>query len=315
VKKDRPRNLPASVRNRLLDRARQAGEDFQLLLTHFVIERLLYRLSQSDWRDDFVLKGAMLFRVWTDKIHRPTRDVDLLGKGDHSVTHVGQVFRAVCALAVEDDGLVFDANSVTAERIKEDQDYEGVRVHCRVRLENAEIVLQIDIGFGDAVTPRTSRIRYPTLLDFPAPDLKAYPRQTVVAEKYQAMVALGIANSRMKDFYDLWVLARTFEFDGPTLSRAIQATFRRRKTDVPATPPLALTEAFATDAQKTRQWAAFLKKGKLEPSGFTLAEVCDFLNQFLMPVSSAIAADTPFEKQWLAAGPWKSQSAAQSPPA
>ena len=249
MKKDRPRNLPASVRIRLLDRARKAGEDFQLLLTHFVIERLLYRLSQSDWRDEFVLKGAMLFRVWTDKVHRPTRDVDLLGRGDHSVSHVRQVFQNVCALAVEDDGLVFDADSVTAERIKEDQDYEGVRVHCRVRLENAEIVLQIDIGFGDAVTPRSTRITYPAMLEFPAPDLSAYPRQTVVAEKFQAMVALGIANSRMKDFYDLWVLARTFEFDGPTLSRAIQATFRRRKTDVPATPPLALTAAFATDAQ------------------------------------------------------------------
>lgn len=306
MKKDKPRNLPASVRNRLRDHARKAGQDFQLLLTHFAIERLLYRLSQSDWRDDFVLKGAMLFRVWTDKVHRPTRDVDLLGKGDHSVSHVRQVFRALCALGVEDDGLVFDPDSVTAERIKEDQDYEGVRVHCPVRLENAEIVLQIDIGFGDAVTPRTTHVRYPTLLEFPAPDLKAYPRQTVVAEKFQAMVALGIANSRMKDFYDLWVLARTFEFDGPTLSRAIQATFRRRKTDVPATPPLALTEAFATDAQKTKQWAAFLKKGKLEPGGLTLAEVCVFLSQFLMPVSIATAAGTAFESHWPAGGPWKS---------
>lgn len=306
MKKDRPRNLPASVRNRLLDRARKSGEDFQLLLTHFVIERLLYRLSQSDWRDEFVLKGAMLFRVWTDKVHRPTRDVDLLGRGDPSISHVRQVFRAVCALAVEDDGLVFDADSVTAERIKEDQDYEGVRVHCPVRLENAKIVLQIDIGFGDAVTPRTARITYPAMLEFPAPDLKAYPRQTVVAEKFQAMVALGIANSRMKDFYDLWVLARKFEFDGPTLSRAIQATFRRRKTDVPATPSLALTDAFARDPQKTQQWSAFLMKGKLEPDGLTLAEVCDFLKQFLMPVSIAAAAGAAFENYWPVAGPWTS---------
>lgn len=305
MKKDKPRNLAASVRNRLLERARKSGEDFQLLLTHFVIERLLYRLSQSDWRDDFVLKGAMLFRVWTDKVHRPTRDVDLLGKGDHSESHIRKVFRALCALAVEDDGLIFNADSVTAERIKEDQDYEGVRVHCRVRLENAEIVMQIDIGFGDAVTPRAAHIHYPTLLEFPAPDLNAYPRQTVVAEKFQAMVALGIANSRMKDFYDLWVIARTFEFDGSTLLRAIQATFRRRKTDVPTTQPLALTEAFATDAQKTKQWAAFLNKGKLEPSGITLAEVCVFLSQFLMPVCMAITAGMDFERRWPPGGSWQ----------
>jgi predicted nucleotidyltransferase component of viral defense system len=304
VKKDKPRNLAASVRNRLLDRARKAGEDFQLLLTHFVIERLLYRLSQSTWRDEFVLKGAMLFRVWTDKVHRPTRDVDLLGKGDNSEAHIKQVFRELCALHVQDDGLVFDFDSVTAERIKEDQDYEGVCVHCRVRLENAAIALQIDIGFGDAVTPRATHIMYPTMLEFPAPEVRAYPQQTVVAEKYQAMVALGIANSRMKDFYDLWVLGRTFEFDGPTLSRAIQATFRRRKTEVPATPPLALTDAFAKDAQKTKQWSAFIKKGKLKPSGIALQEVCAFLNHFLMPMSMATFKGDSFEDHWTAGGPW-----------
>jgi predicted nucleotidyltransferase component of viral defense system len=304
VKKDKPRNLAASVRNRLLDRGRKAGEDFQLLLTHFAIERLLYRLSQSAWRDEFVLKGAMLFRVWTDKVHRPTRDVDLLGKGDSSESHLQHVFRELSALRVEDDGLVFDADSVTAERIKEDQDYEGIRIHCRVRLENAAIPLQIDIAFGDSVTPRADRITYPAMLEFPAPDVRAYPRQTVVAEKFQAMVALGIANSRMKDFYDVWILARTFEFDGPALSRAIAATFRRRKTEVPAIPPLALTEAFSTDPQKTKQWSAFIKKGKLEPSGPSLRQVCAFLDQFLMPVSSAASANLEFEDHWPAGGPW-----------
>ena len=312
MKKDKPRNLAASVRNRLLDRARKSGEDFQLLITHFVIERLLYRLSQSQWRDEFVLKGAMLFRVWTDMVHRPTRDVDLLGKGDNSESHIKQVFREVCALNVEEDGLVFDADSVTAARIKEDQDYEGVRVHCRVRLENAEIVLQIDIGFGDAVTPRAAHISYPTMLEFPAPEMKAYPRQTVVAEKFQAMVALGIANSRMKDFYDVWILARTFEFDGVALSRAIQATFRRRKTELPATPPLALTEAFATDTQKTKQWTAFIKKGKLEPNRISLQEVCEFLNQFLMPVSIASSVGDAFEKHWSAGGPWMQKKGRES---
>jgi predicted nucleotidyltransferase component of viral defense system len=273
-------------------------------LTHFVIERLLYRLSQSARRDEFVLKGAMLFRVWTDQVYRPTRDVDLLGKGDNSESHVKQAFRELCVQQVEDDGLVFDADSVTAERIKEDQDYEGVRIHCRVRLENAAITLQIDVGFGDAVTPRAARIQYPTILGFPAPEILAYPPQTVIAEKFHAMVALGIANSRMKDFFDLWVMGRTFEFAGPPLSRAIQATFRRRKTAVPATPPLALTDAFATDTQKAKQWTAFIKKGKLNPSGFTLPEVCAFLNQFLMPASTATSAGDSFDNHWPAGGPW-----------
>jgi predicted nucleotidyltransferase component of viral defense system len=304
VSKEKPRNLAASVRHRLMDLARKQGEDFQLVLTRYVIERLLYRLSRSEHSGEFVLKGAMLFRLWADQPHRPTRDLDLLAKGENSTARLVQVFQAVCGLAVEDDGLTFDSAAVTAERIKEDQEYEGVRVHCEARLGQARIDLQIDVGFGDAVTPRAVEVRYPTILAFPAPVLPAYPRETVVAEKFQATVALGIANSRMKDFFDLWLLSRMFAFDGPSLCRAIQATFRRRKTQLPAEPPLALTAEFGTDAAKVKQWAAFLKKGKLDVGGATLEQVCAILKDFLMPPTSALVARDPFEKTWTPEGPW-----------
>jgi predicted nucleotidyltransferase component of viral defense system len=266
VRKDKPRNLAASVRHRLTDLARKQGEDFQLVLTRYVIERLLYRLSRSPYRHEFILKGAMLFRVWTDQIHRPTRDLDLLSRGEPSLEANTQIFRDICGIEVEDDGLTFDPATVTAERIKEDQEYEGVRVGCRAQLGQARIDLQIDVGFGDAVVPRPANVNYPAMLGFPAPVLRAYPRETVVAEKFQAMVMLGIANSRMKDFFDIWTLANAFAFDGTCLCRAIRATFKRRKTVLPTAPPLALTAEYGADMAKVRQWQAFIKKGKLGSS-------------------------------------------------
>lgn len=206
---------------------------------------------------------------------------------------------------MEDDGLAFDSATVTASRIKEDQEYEGVRVGCVARLGQARIDLQVDIGFGDAITPAPVTVRYPSLLDFPTAELEAYPRETVVAEKFQAMVMLGIANSRMKDFFDVWVLARLYPFAGPILAGAIRATFARRKTPVPATPPLALTGEFGTDKAKVTQWQAFLKKGKLDAAGAGLVEVCEFLAGFLMPPALALAAGATFDQNWPAGGPWR----------
>lgn len=304
MSKDRPRNLAASVRHRLMELARKQGEDFQLVLTRYVIERLLYRLTQSVHADQFVLKGAMLFRLWGDQPHRPTRDLDLLGKGESSPEALAKVFRDVCGVSVEGDGLTFDPESVTAGRIREDQEYEGVRIECRAHLERARIDLQIDVGFGDAVVPRATTVTYPAMLEFPAPVLKAYPRQAVVAEKFQAMVALGIANSRMKDFFDLWVLGHGFAFDGSSLAQAISATFRRRKTALQSEPPLALTPEFGTDAAKVKQWSAFLKRGKLDASGTSLEQVCAFLNGFLMPPTRALAANEEWTMDWPAGGPW-----------
>ena len=303
--KEKPRNLAASVRQRLMNLARAQNEDFQLVLTRYALERLLYRLSQSEHRDVFVLKGAMLFQLWGDQPHRPTRDLDLLGRGDNSIPRFERIFREVCDLAVEEDGLVFNAKSVRGDTIKEDQEYEGLRLNLDCRLENARIPIQIDIGFGDVVTPAATEVTYPVLLDFPAPVLPAYSRESVVAEKFQAMVMLGIANSRMKDFYDLWVLARQFEFQGPMLCQAIRATFERRRTPVPAEVPVALSSEFAQDQGKQTQWRAFIGKGKLDTGGAGLDEIVDALRGFLMPAAKAVAAGEVLEMVWPAFGPWQ----------
>jgi Nucleotidyl transferase AbiEii toxin, Type IV TA system len=246
--------MAASVRQRLLNIARDRQEDFQLVLSRFALERLLFRLSRSQHRDAFTLKGAMLFQFWGGEPHRPTRDLDLLGRGEPSTEQFEQVFQEVCRQPAGDDGLVFRDETVRAEQIKEDDEYQGLRIRLEARLGSARIPIQIDVGFGDAVTPGPQEITFPTLLDFPAPVIQAYPRETVVAEKFQAMVMLGIANSRMKDFYDLWMLAGQFEFQGPILCDAIHATFDRRKTTLPVGPPLALTSEFAEDSGKQTQW-------------------------------------------------------------
>jgi hypothetical protein len=245
--------MAASVRQRLMQLSRERSEEFHLLLTRYGLERLLYRLTQSPHAGQFVLKGAVLFQLWTGEPHRATRDLDLLGLGPPSTDRLCQVFQVVCSLPVADDGLIFLTDAVQAEQIKEDNEYEGVRLRIGARLGNARIPLQVDIGFGDAVTPGPQAVNYPTLLDFPAPQLLAYPRETVVAEKFQAMIQLAMANSRMKDFYDIWTLARKFEFAGPPLGAAIRATFERRQTALPTVTPLPLTAAFSTNRMKAIQ--------------------------------------------------------------
>jgi predicted nucleotidyltransferase component of viral defense system len=214
-----PTNVPASVRQRLLNLAGQTNQDFGLLLTKYALERLLYRLSVSNHRDDFVLKGALLFQLWTSEPCRPTRDLDLLGQGDGSTERYRTIFTKLCSQEVEDDGLTFLSDTIRVEKIRDEEDYEGVRVLLTAHLANARIPLQIDVGFGDVISPGPVELEYPTLLPFPAPKLRAYSKESVVAEKFEAMVKLGMANSRMKDFYDLWVMARRFEFRGPSFRR------------------------------------------------------------------------------------------------
>jgi hypothetical protein len=305
VNKKRPGNVAASVRQRLFNHARQHKDDFQYVLTRYGLERLLYRLSKSPHAGTFVLKGAALFQLWSGHPHRPTRDLDLLGYGEPTADRIEKIFREVCSLSVHDDGLIFD-HTICAEQIKEDDKYQGVRLRTEARLGNAKIPLQIDVGFGDVVTPGAVDVIYPTLLDQPAPTLRAYPRETVVAEKFQAMVMLGIFNSRMKDFYDLWILARQFAFEGPTTCQAIQATFTRRQTELPLRTPLALTMDFAADGSKAIQWRAFLRKAKLIDESVPLSEVVDSLEPFLMEPTRAIVAGKPFAQQWLPGGPWTS---------
>jgi predicted nucleotidyltransferase component of viral defense system len=300
-----PRDVAASVRQRLLNLARNRGEDFGLVLTHYALERMMYRLSVSGYREQFILKGAMLFALWGDEPHRPTRDLDLLGHGTIDTRRLEQVFSEVIGVEVENDGLEFQAGTVRGERIREDKEYEGVRIHLEAQLVAARIKVQVDIGFGDAVTPAPQELEYPVLLDFPAPRLRTYPRETVVAEKFEAMVKLGIANSRMKDFYDLWVISRDFEFEGALLSRAIKATFERRGTALPTEVPLALSDEFSEDPGKKTQWIAFLRRLRHEAGGTPLAKVTKALKEFLLPPVSAAERAEAFDRMWPPAGPWQ----------
>ena len=250
------------MRQRLLNRSREAGEDYNLLLARYGNERLLYRLSVSPHAGRFVLKGALLFAAWTGTPHRPTRDLDLLGRGDPSPHALAGVFRELCDLPVDrDDGLRLDARDIVAREIREGHEYNGVRVTLPSLLGNARVPLQVDVGFGDAITPVPVTLTYPTLLpDSPPPVLAAYPPETVVAEELQAMVDLGLANTRMKDFYDAWLLLRDVDLDDAVLAEAVRATFARRGTPLPPEVPTALTAAFADDGAKRRHWDAFVRR-------------------------------------------------------
>jgi predicted nucleotidyltransferase component of viral defense system len=300
-----PRDIAASVRQRLLDMARARGEEFQSVLTRYGLERLLYRLSVSPQADEFVLKGAMLFAAWTGEMHRATWDVDFPGRGEAEASRIRKLFAEVCAVQVDDDGLGFDGSSVRAEAIREEQVYEGLRVRVAGRLGTARIQLQIDIGFGDLVRPRPRKLAFPTLLKMPAPVLKAYPPEAVVAEKLHAMVALGMANSRMRDCYDLWTLAMRFPFEGRVLAESVRATFKRRRTPLPTGAPLALTDVFAGDAAKQVQWKAFVRRGRLRPDDPGLAAVIESLRGFLLPPLCALATGGAFDATWPPGGPWR----------
>lgn len=298
-------NIAASVRQRLLDLARKIGADFQLILVQYGVERLLYRFSRSAYKDRFILKGAMLFSVWSEEPFRATRDLDFLGKGDNTVSAMTKVFSEICKTAADGDGLEFLSDKIDGEEIRDAQEYQGVRLRFEARLAGARIPVQVDIGFGDAVVPAAEMVDYPVLLDHPAPRLLAYPRETVVAEKFEAMVNRGMANSRMKDFFDIWVLALMFEFDGSRLAQGIRATFERRRTPIPVAPPLALTEEFYADRPKQIQWEAFLRKGRLKIQEKDFSKVASLLRDFLMPPATAAVQSGDFSQRWPAGGPWR----------
>ena len=291
-------NIGASVRARLLDRARAERSNFQILLTRYALERLLYRLSASEHRDRFILKGAMLFVTWVADPFRPTRDLDLLGHGDNDVDAIANTFRAICTEMVADDGVVFDGAALQAVLIREEVEYGGVRVRTTATIDGARVPIQVDVGFGDAVTPEPVEIDYPTLLDAPAPHLRAYPVETVVAEKFEALVTLGMANSRLKDFYDLWLIAQTFELRQSTLADAVRRTFERRRTALVADTPVGLTDEFA--ATWNAQWRAFLGRERMAAAPDAFAAVIADLRAFLMPLVHA-SEDGPI---WPPGGPW-----------
>jgi predicted nucleotidyltransferase component of viral defense system len=280
------KNVGAPVRARLLNLSKANDQSFDLVLTRFALERLLFRLSQSRYADRFVLKGAMLLMSWFDEPHRGTRDLDLLGFGDPNSDAMLATFREILAQDAT-DGVVFDADALRVDRIRDELEYGGLRLRTTASISGARIALMIDIGFGDALEPGAELIDYPVMLDLPAPRLRAYARETVIAEKFQAMVALGRANSRMKDFYDICILSRSFAFNDDRLARAIAATFARRGTKIPAEVPDALTPDFAADKQKQQQWRTFVQDVAHDPG--ELANVVGDVAEFLMPHVTSLA--------------------------
>lgn len=278
-------NVSASVLAKLLNLHRESGKNHDLLLTRYVLERFLFRLSQSDYRDDFLLKGAMLIAAWSADLQRPTRDLDLLGFGDSSPEALTGVIKAICSLEAQ-DGVVFDTSHIECLPIAATDGYGGQRLKVKAQVGNARVAMTIDIGFGDSVEPGPEELTLPVLLEMPAPVLRGYAKETVIAEKFEAIVSLGLANTRLKDFYDIWLLIQLFDFSPQTLEKAIKATFERRGTELPLGVPDGLTEAFANDPSRAAQWERFLSDiGADRPElGQALAE----LRAFLVPIVAAI---------------------------
>lgn len=297
-------NRPHSIFQRLLNRAKSNNEDFNLLLSRYGMERLLYRLSISQHNDRFILKGASLFLVWMGQSYRVTRDADLLAFGNPDPNRLAEIFREICNVGCDTDGMVFKADTLKIEEIRERQEYDGVRITFVGFLNTARIPLQIDIGFGDAITPFPEDIEYPTLFEAPPPKLKAYPRYTLVAEKLEAMIQLDLANSRMKDFYDICLLSRLFTFDGEILGEAIKNTFSRRETALPIGLPFAFTSDFFEDQQKKVQWDAFLRKAKPNVHLESLSMVTGEISIFLQPVIESLQSNSVFQKDWLPEKGW-----------
>ena len=284
------KNLAASVHARLAQRRVKTGEDFNVLLVRFCLERLLYRLSCSAHREQFVLKGAMLFALWEPTLHRATRDLDLLGFGNPSRGRLTEIFRELCRIEVEADGVDFDSGSVTTAEIRTQDEYAGIRVKLKARIGKAVIPLQVDVGFGDALSVKPEEITFPVLLGMAAPKVRAYSRETVVAEKLEAIVELGMLNTRFKDYFDLRYLAQKFSFEGVALSNAIAMTFERRKTLIPVALPVGLTPAFAKDPAKIRGWEAFCRKTGSKAPMPPLDDIVQLLVKFLEPPMAAAAA-------------------------
>lgn len=296
-----PKNISASVHARLLARAKKDQRPFNELLQYYAMERFLYRLSLSSHAQRFILKGALMLRVWNLPQHRPTMDIDMLGRTSNGETDVVAQIRDILTTDVDPDGLSFDAEAIQAERITEDADYEGIRIHFLCFLGTARISMQIDIGFGDIVYPEPEKKAFPVMLNSSAPRLLCYSLESSIAEKLEAMVKLGVLNSRMKDFYDIWTLSRQFDFRGTSLAEAIRLTFKRRGTALPSAVE-AFTEAFIDNKQK--QWTAFHKRLQQEHVPASFKEIAAGLREFLTPIIAAISTGIAIPKVWTAPGPW-----------
>jgi hypothetical protein len=298
------RNIDQSIQQRLLNKSREQNEDFQLTLIRFGLERFLYRLSKSKYSEQFILKGAFLFTLWTDYRFRPTKDIDLLGLGDSTPEHLEAMFREICVIKVEPDGIIFDESSIRVTEIREEQEYGGSRVKLMGLLGKAKIPLQVDVAYGYAVTPKTEEHDFPSMLGMPSPRIRTYPKETVIAEKLQSMVRLGMQNSRMKDFFDLFWMTMLFSYEGPVLAKAIQSTFKRRKTNIPSTPPLAFSDEFATDSVKRSQRKAFLNKNSISGMSEDFDDIIKKLRDFLAPPFKAAASENNFLFLWRSDKGW-----------
>lgn len=276
------KDLAASIHQRLLNFARREKRPLNELLQYFAIERFLFRLGQTKYRTSFILKGAQMLRVWDAPAARPTMDIDLLGKVQNDIENLERIVRECCSVEV-DDGVIFDSESVSGETIRKEGEYSGIRINAKGQLGRIRLHLQIDVGFGDAIIPGPVEIELPQLLDFGRPSLLAYTPESAIAEKFQAMVVLDIANTRMKDFYDIWLLSNALELNKATLGAAIRETFARRRTPLPIDTPTALTPVFTDDETKKRQWQAFLRKNRLNIN-LGLDEVAEAIREFVLPL-------------------------------
>jgi predicted nucleotidyltransferase component of viral defense system len=291
------KNMTASILQRLKNYSEARQEDRGLTITNYAIERFLYRFSLSQYASQFVLKGAQLFRIWTDSAYRPTRDLDLLRFGNPDMAELERIFRQICTIESDSqDGIVFLPETVQGEVIREESNYDGIRIKLEFRIGRTGEFMQIDIGFGDAVNPPAAEIQFPSILEMPSAKFRAYCQDTVIAEKVEAMVSLGYANSRMKDFYDVYTLSKRFHYDGTTLKDTIQSTFSRRNTEIPNKLPVAFSEEFSHDALKQTQWNAFVKRNSLEPTDF--ADAVEGIRAYIYPVFVAINDSNDYPLKW-----------------
>ena len=298
------RNTAASVHRRLLNMARETSRPFNELLQLYAIERFIYRLSQSSYADRFILKGALMLLAWNNRATRPTLDIDLLGKIANTHAVIIAAMQEICDIEVEADGMSYKAETVRAARIAEDAEYEGVRVRLQGELGNAQIYLQIDIGFGDVLVPGPGTVIYPSLLGFTSPVVYGYSIESIIAEKFHAMVKHGVLNSRMKDFYDVWLLSRSYGFVGAILTRAIAETFKNRNTPVPAAPTV-FDPSFVADNSKQAQWNGFVTKAKLLNTPQSFDDITADIKVFLKPIVDSLVQQQAFDREWTAPGPWR----------
>jgi predicted nucleotidyltransferase component of viral defense system len=294
-------NSAISIRQRLLNHSKSNQKPFNEVLQYYAMERFLYRLSLSQHKNKFILKGALMLRLWNAAESRPTMDIDMLGRTSNDAENIIQQVRDILSAEVVEDGIRFDTTSLQAEKIKEDADYHGVRVRFTGKLDTAKIYMQIDIGFGDIVYPVPEKSIMPTILDLPAPELFAYSRETVIAEKFEAMIKLGSLNSRMKDFYDIWMLCRQFDFKGPDLTEAIRLTFKNRHTTLPVEIE-AFSEKFIQSKQI--QWTAFTKRINQEHVPVQFQDIINTIQSFLYPLVSALSNQSPAPKEWSSINQW-----------